>query len=478
MLTYQDYLAAGDAPRFIQRAIAAHRNSEAYRVAVDADLYDHRKNVTVNRYTRLLQEKTRNPLVDITAANNRIASNFFHRLNTQRCAYSLGNGVSFTRSGGRKADVDDTKRRLGPGFDTDLYHWGYMALIHGVAFGFWNVDRLHVFPLTEFVPLWDEDTGALRAGIRFWQLDREKPMTAVLYTEEGYTTYRTRDGMLCEAERRKPYIVSVARSDAAGEEVEGEDGYGMLPIVPMWGSSLRQSTLVGMREQIDSFDLIQSGFANDVMDCAKIYWLIQNCGGMTDEELQKFLDNLRIHHIAQVDSTSFDGSSRSALSPFVQDVPYMSNQAYLTHARAAIYEGFGGLDVHAVAAGATNDHIEAAYQPMDEEADDFEYQVIEAVQGVLRLMGIEDTPQFKRNRISDVKAQIEAVMLEAEYLDERAVLELLPNITVDMREAVLARKAQARAGKGGDDAHGTEGGGDGPVDGGAAGGQGRGAERP
>ena len=468
MLTYQDFLEAGDAPRFIQRAISEHRNSEAYRVAVDADLYDHRRNVTVNRYTRLLQEKTRNPLVDITAANNRIASNFFHRLNTQRCAYSLGNGVSFTRSG--PASADDTKARLGIRFDTDLYHWAYRALIHGVAFGFWNVDRLYVFPLTEFAPLWDEETGALRAGIRFWQLDRGRPMTAVLYTEAGYRTFRSGEAGLYETEGLRPYIVNVATSEAAGEVIEGEGGYGALPIVPMWGSRLHQSTLVGMREQIDSFDLIQSGFANDVMDCAKIYWLIQNCGGMTDEELQRFLDNLRIHHIAQVDSTSFDGSSRSALSPYVQDVPYMSNQAYLNHARAAIYEGFGGLDVHAIAAGATNDHIDAAYQPMDEEADDFEYQVIEAVQGVLRLMGIEDTPQFKRNRISDVKSQIEAVMLEAAYLDERAVLELLPNITVDMREALLARRAAARAGKGGDGPDEAAGDGGGPDGGGQAGG--------
>ena len=35
------------------------------------------------------------------------------------------------------------------------------VLIHGVSFLFWNVDRLHVFPLTEFAPLWDESTGAL-----------------------------------------------------------------------------------------------------------------------------------------------------------------------------------------------------------------------------------------------------------------------------------------------------------------------------
>ena len=455
MLTYRDYLAVGDALRFVAAAVSGHRHTMEYRIAADADLYDRRRNVTINRYVKLIQDRTRNPIVDITAANNRISSNFFHRLNTQRCAYSLGNGVSFTKkeqrvnARGTVYEADVVKERLGPGFDAALYEWAYKALIHGVAFGFWNLDRLHVFPLTEFVPVWDEETGGLRAGVRFWRVSVDRPWNAVLYTEEGYTAYRAREAGICmdfeEVAPMQPYVLQVDSTPADGETVVGKEDWGSLPIIPMWGSRLRQSTLIGMREQIDSYDLIQSGFANDVLDCAKIYWLIQNCGGMNDQDLQEFLDNIRIRHVAKVDTQSFDGTSRSALSPYVQDVPYESTAAYLTHARAAIYEGFGALDVHAIAAGATNDHIDAAYQPMDEEADDFEFQVIEAVQGLLRLMGIEDTPLFKRNRVANLKEQVEAVLMEAKYLDDETVLELLPNITVDMRRGILERRRAREA---------------------------------
>jgi hypothetical protein len=113
---------------------------------------------------------------------------------------------------------------------------------------------------------------------------------------------------------------------------------------------------------------------------------------------------------------------------------------YLDDIRAGIYEDFGGLDVHTVAAGATNDHIDAAYQPMDEEADDFEYQACEFIQQILALMGIEDTPIFKRNRISNEKEQVEMVMLEANYLDDETILSKLPNITPDEVAHILARK--------------------------------------
>lgn len=431
MLTFQDFEGDADRAGFIGRAINAHMSGEEYQTAVAADLYDRQKNATINGYVSMIRDRTRNPMVDITAANNRIASNFFHRLNTQRCAYLLGNGVTFSDP--------ETKGKLGARFDTDLSAWAYKALIHGVAFGFWNLDRLYVFPLTEFVPLWDEETGALRAGIRFWRLQEDKPMTAVVYTETGYATYRKAGGaegfLLVEGEQ--PYVVSVEHTEAGGDEITPGESYGALPIIPLWGSSLRQSTLVGMREKIDSFDLIQSGFANDLTDCAQIYWLIQNCGGMSDSDLQEFLDNLRLYHVAKVDTQSFDGDARSALSPYVQDIPYQGRQAYLNGIRASIYEDFGALDVHALAAGSTNDHIDAAYQPLDEEADQFEIQVIDALQNLLGLLGIEDVPLFKRNRVSNLKEQIEAVMLEKDVLDRATLLALLPNITVDMREAIL-----------------------------------------
>lgn len=444
MITYQDYEKATNKLEFLSAAIAKHMGSAEYGVAMAADQYDRQRNLTINQVVKLY-----NGMPDAEGADHRIASNFFNRLNTQRCAYLLGNGVSFTKketrvnAEGIQVQIDVTKERLGPRFDTALMEWGYLALIHGVAFGFWNYDRLMVFPLTQFVPLWDEETGALRAGIRFWRLDRDRPLRAELYEVDGYTLYRAPAGTvgwnLEEIAPKQAYIQRVARTAADGERVLEGINYPGLPVVPMWGSRLKQSTLIGMRGGIDAYDLIQSGFANDLEDCAQIYWLIQNAGGMTKDDLKAFLDDIKYRHVAQVDTTGFDGEPRGALSPYVQDVPFQGRGAFLAQMRAQIYEDFGALDVHTIAAGSTNDHIDAAYQSMDEQADQFEYQVIEAVQGVLMLMGVDDVPQFRRNRISNVKEQIEAVMLEASYLDQETVLDLLPNITVDMKPGILAR---------------------------------------
>lgn len=454
MVTYQDYLKSvqdfdGNVvperiASFVQYAIGVHKSSEDYEIAKTADLYDRQKNKTINEYVRTIFTLAGSPIEDFTASNNKIASNFFHRLNTQRCTYSLGYGISFAN------DVDGKKKEsLGLGFDNALYDAGYKALIHKVSFGFWNVDKLHVFPFTEFVPLWDEFDGTLKAGIRFWQIDDGKPMIAVLYELDGYTRFESvkkerKDAIgrteyydeLKLSEEKKPYAFTVRSNEAGDEEIVGDTVYSSLPIVPFWGSKLKQSTLVGMQQAIDSFDLIRSGFANDLTDCAEIYWLIENYGGMTEEDLARFRDRMKINHIVEVPAGG-DGQ----IKPYTQEIPYTARKTYLDDIRAGIYEDFGGLDVHEVHADSTNDHIKAAYQPMDENADDFEYQCIEFIRQILKIAGIEDdVPVFKRNQIYNEKEQVDMVISEAEYLDEETILKKLPNITPDEVAEILKRK--------------------------------------
>lgn len=446
MLTFQDFEREQNKAEFVRKAIQEHVASDEYKMAKVADVYDHEQNETINNYIQIMYSILGSPIEDFTASNAKITSNFFHRLNTQRCTYLLGNGVSFTEhkqtvldANGVSSVIDETKNILGKHFDHDLKKAGYYALIHGRCFGFWNVDQLKVFPVTEFKPILDEETGDIRAGIRFWRIDAKKPMYAVLYEEDGYTKYFTDEGAnnmnFKILQEKRAYRINYQYSEVDGEEVTGMENYSRIPIIQLWGSSLHQSTLTGMRNKIDSFDLIRSGFANDLTDCSQIYWILENCGGMSDAELAQFRDRLKINHIAVVDTA---GDAKA--SPYTQEIPYQARKQYLDDIRAQIYEDFGGLDVHTVAAGATNDHVDAAYQPMDEEADDFEYQILEFVQQILSLIGIEDTPQFKRNRISNQSEQTQMILSAADYLDDETVLRKLPFINVDEVVQILAKK--------------------------------------
>ena len=414
MKTYQDYVKArekGDIIGFIQTAISEYRTSDDYKIALDADEYEAERNVTIMQWVKQLYTMSGQLTQDFTSSNNRIASNFFHRLTTQRVSYSLGNGISFANAqteivNGKRVIVDSTKDVLGNDFDTAIYDAGDYARIHKVSYLFWNLDHVDVFKMTEFMPLFDEYDGKLKAGFRFWSLDwNNRPVTVVIYDMDGYEKYQTRPGskgldiMLIEPKRA--YKQQIAHNEVDPDEVVGESNYAdgsnnsLLPIVPFWGSKHHQSDLVGMRAKIDAYDLVKSGFADDLQDCAEIYWIVSNAMGMNDDDLAKFRDRIKLNHIAVADTDN------SPVTPYTQEIPVNARESLLNSLRTQIYEDYGGLDVHTVAAGATNDHIDAAYQPLDEEADDFEYQVIKAVRGILNIIGIDDMPIFNRNRISN-----------------------------------------------------------------------------
>jgi hypothetical protein len=445
--TYQDYLEykeKGQELDFITAAISEYRASPEYKIALDADEYEAERNPTIMEFTRWLYNGSGQRIVDSASANNRIASNFLHRLVTQRVAYSLGNGISFANAqklyqGGKWTVMDKTKEMLGKDFDTVLYTAGRYARLHRVSFLFWNLDHCDLFKATEFCPLFDENDGSLMAGIRFWSLDwGQKPVTVVVYEADGYTKYRTRPrskGLdLVELEPKRAYKQKIAHNEVDPDEIVGESNYSAIPIVPFWGSQHRQSDLVGMRSKIDAYDLVKSGFANDLEDCAQIYWIIGNALGMNDDDLAQFRDRLKFQHIAVMDTDNTN------ITQYQQEVPTAARTALIESLRAQIYEDYGGLDVHTVAAGATNDHIDAAYQPMDEEADDFEYQVIKAVRGILSIIGVDDIPIFQRNRLSNRMEQTQMVMMAANYLDDETVIRKLPFVTPDEVDGILARK--------------------------------------
>lgn len=425
MYTFQDYSKETDKLDFLRRLISNHEAAQPVKMAKQADLYDRQQNTGIAKFYRMVSDAAGRQEIDRGVAQNHIASNFFAQLNNQRCMYSLGNGIFFSANG----EKDEIKESLGSKFDTDLRTVAYKALIHGCAFGFWNMNRLYCFPITEFAPLWDEENGTLRAGVRYWRLQPDKPLYAVLYEEDGYTKYvsESKGGIdLKLLDEKRAYKQTVISAPMVDEAVVGSENYSALPIVPMWGSRLKQSTLVGMKGDIDAYDIVMSGFANDLQDCAEMYMLVENYGGMSNNELADFKNKLKYFHIANIDS-----SEGGRVSPVTNEIPYAARKEMLDQLRSKMYEDFGVLDVHTVEAGATNDHIEAGYQTMDIAADDFEYQIIEFVQQILALQGIDATPLFKRNKISNMAETVDMVIKEAPYLDTATILNKLPNITVD-----------------------------------------------
>ena len=434
MKTYQDFLEVAEKSdrermEFVLSAINNHKDSDLYKQAVIAKEYDAHRNVTIANFQKLLYTLNGKVIPDNYSPNYKLRSNFFANFITQETQYLLGNGVTLKK--------EENKAKLGAGFDTRLQDAAHDALVGGVSYGFWNLDHLEVFDVTEFVPLLDEENGALRSGIRFWQVCTSKPLRATLFEPDGFTQYIRLSGEeMMILEPKRGYVAVEATSEIDGTELLAYQNYPGFPIIPMYGNRAKQSELVGQREAIDCYDLIKSGFANTVDDASVIYWTISNAGGMDEIDMARFKESMRRIGVGLVDD---DGAKAEA---HTLTIPVEAREALLSRISDDLYRDFQMLDVTKLQGGQkTATEITAAYQSMDNKVDQFEYCVIDFLQALFKIVGIEDEPSFTRSKVTNQLEQTQMVLLAANYLDDEAILNKLPWLTQEEVTEILKRKA-------------------------------------
>ena len=415
---------------FVISAINEHKGSRQYMTASDADLYYKHQNPTIMRFQKFVYDQFGKAVPDVWSANNKIASNWYSYFTVQAIQYLLGNGVTF----GNK----NTKSKLGSDFDKRIQDLATMAKNGSVGFGFYNLDHIEAFSILEFAPLYDEDDGGLKAGIRFWQIDAAKPLRATLYELDGYTEYiKRKDEEITVYKEKRPYQQTVKSSKADGETILDGSNYPGFPIVPLWNVN-KQSDLVGNQGTIDAYDLMTSGLINNVSDGEFIYWILKNCGGMDAADDARFIEQLKLTHVGHA-----DGDDGASVDAHRVDVPFEASAEAIDRLEKQLYKDFMALKVEDISAkSVTNDQIMAAYEPLNQKTDQFEYQVTAFIKEILRLAGVEDEPTYTRSQMSNRKESIELVLSAAEYLDDEYITRKILTILGDGDKAdeVISRR--------------------------------------
>lgn len=416
---------------FILQAISRHKSSTAYCLAADAKLYYEGENPTISRYEKIIYDFQGRAHKDIYTANHKIKSQFFQFAVDQENNYLLGNGVTFKNG--------TTKDKLGSKaatFDSQIGLAAEYALVGGVSFGFWNLDHIDVFEITEFVPLEDEENGALTAGIRFWQIDDTKPLRCTLYELDGFTEYikRPSEDMKVLREKR-PYILHTNRAEVDKTAIYTGQNYPGFPIVPLKNNRKGLSELSGRRNTIDALDLCRSNMVNNVDEGNLIYWVLTNCGGMDDLDDVKFFERLKTLHVAHAGTEEGAGAE-----PHSIEAPFEGTSATIDMLSRELYEDFQAFDSSAVSAGnQTATAIKASYVPLDLKCDKFERQVTAFINGILELAGIDDEPSYTRNQIVNKQEEVQTVLMGAEYVTKEYITRKLLTVLgdADMAEGML-----------------------------------------
>jgi SPP1 family phage portal protein len=425
--------------KFVFDVIEEHKASRAYKIASIAEKYYAKKNVTIMQFQKVLYNMHGQSVPDMWSANYKLRTHFFRRFVTQQVQYVLSNGVTFQKK--------DTKDKLGKNFDTQMQKAAKKAMVDGVSFVFFNYDHIEVFCFADteidpgFAPLYDADTGSLMAGIRYWQPD-EKTTRATLYEADGYTEFEKVKDKISVIADKQSYKKTTISTKADGVIRVENGGYSALPIFPLYANDLHESELEGHRESIDCYDYIKSGLANDIDDTEGFFWVLKNSGGMDDVDIAKFRE--RMHTVKAVALDDID----SAAEAHTLDVPTAAREKMLEILKSDLYHDFQIVNVEALSASAkTATEIRAAYQPMDDKCGDFEYCLIDTIQSVLKLAGIDDEPTFHYNRIANQTEETNMIMTAAAVLGDELTIRKLPFLTpeeIEERIKDMGNEAMSR----------------------------------
>lgn len=434
MLTFQDYEEAISKTKketFILKAIKDYVASDTYIHALIAQDYYATDNTAIGNRMGYLERQMRKK-VNVTF--HRLRNGFFPKAVKRLVMYTMGNGATLE---------DDVKLKIDRKFDNKTIIAAINACVDSVSWGFVDIDHLTFFRVTEFVPLVDERTSQLRAGIRFWQIDENKPMYIELYEVDGITEYKASNKVtkIEETAEQRAYKQTV-RTDAFGTTPINGENYGVLPIFPLYANELATSELTtGLKALIDAYDFVSSDLADGITLIEGLYNLVHNYGG---DDMQQLL--AEIHAVKTILT---DGDAGGSLE--VIEIPFEAKRMALDLYEKRMYDDWllPNKNTNRGSGNITAREIEDAREDMNIKADLLEWQVAEFIENVLKLKGVDlMLPDYKRRTTNNDTETIQNIstQIAGEWIDEEQAIKLDPTIPTDDKEKLIARIALRDAG--------------------------------
>lgn len=402
--------------------IDRYKSCSDFITGLEANAYFRGENTEIMRKELLkadvIKTQTENgvkkTLTNKTVIGNRTSNNFLYRFIVQQNQLLLGNGVTLSD--------DELKKKLGRAFDTKLQETGEDALLHGVGWGYWNLDHIEFISSVKdaysgFVALCDEMTSRPMVGIQFWQIAPDKPMGVRLFEMDGVTVLRYRgggqDGTTVDEiiEKKRAYKTKTLR-DGLGTQVIGQENYPLLPVIPLYANSEKRSEFTpNIKSKIDLYDRIMADFGDNLERANDVYWVLNNFGGTTDDVVE-LID--QINRVKAVINQSNAVGGGATAEPRTIEVPYAARSTALELLKKSLYQDYMALDMDEIRGGSlTNVAIQTATANLNLKVDRFEWQCFDFVQNVLMLIGVKEDEiekiSFNRRNVNNDSETIQNI---------------------------------------------------------------------
>ncbi len=327
--------------KLIKRSQGKHR--KMVRESLQAERYYHKKNDILKRGARSMAGGE-NPM---RVADNRIPSNFYNILVNQKAAYLFTVPPTFD-IGSAKAN-ETIQKCLGDDFAKVCKNLCINASNCCVAWlHYWINDngefRYAVIDSKQAIPIWTNDLEKELSGfLRIYDQTNEDGKVYNIYEYwDAATCYafckenRADLGTLqfYDAYAAMPYD----RSDTFDGEATYTHDFGAVPFIPFLNNAECGNDLADIKELIDAYDKVYSGYLNDLEDIQEVIFLLT---GYEGESLAEFLQKLKKYKTVKLDGGE-DG--KAGLDTLTVDIPVEAREKMLSMTRKAIFEQGMGID--------------------------------------------------------------------------------------------------------------------------------------
>lgn len=417
MYTYSDFEEYAKTEEglleFITLAIEEHLTSNEYRIAKKATAYFKHQNPDIEAVEKLVYDLYGMAHEDLFSPNHKLANAYYPKIINQGVSHLLANGISFKNP--------DVKQQLGANLDGVVRKILTDAKNCGVSYGYFDGKKLIHIPFNEFKAIYDDYTGEIRAGIRFTQIDENKPLSITLYEADGFSEFVRESGeeIKRKAEKKRYDGVSVS-NDIEGVYERSEEATSILPIYPLYNLG-KQSDIVGNINILIAIDLVNSNLVNNVSQGELVYWVLKNQGGMDEVDDANFILNLIKRHVIHLDGDS-------DAQPHQIQVPFEANQTAAAMLKRQLYDNMDGVLTETLNAGnLTATAINSAYSDLRQHSSNLEYEVIEFMHGIFRIAGIPEDEEitFSYYETINPSEMIQNIIASAQFLGDAETTRLL-----------------------------------------------------
>ncbi len=447
------------AKKFIKKHIEGHVNFVA-RSREGWDYYRNSNSIKRNTYMDDMRKKAAQEINPLRNSDFRISHNWHQLLVNQKAAYLFTYAPGFdTGNHSLNMRINDI---LGEDFAKVAKDLCISASNVGVAWLHCWVDDNNLFryaevPAYQVVPVYsDKLDSKLETVLRSYIIrdDNAEEITR-------YEVWTDKEVSFFERKGKNDIVMSFLEGYETNTMTHD---MGYVPFIPFYNNSLKSGDLPMIKDLIDQYDLVVSGFANDLADVQEVIFILRNYGG---EDLNAFLTDLKRYKAIKVEN---DGTASGGGVEAMQiEIPVEARVKFLDILKKQIFISGQGVDPDPQNFGNSSGvALKYLYSLLEIKAGLLETEFRSGFNQLLRLIFhhlnvAEDTPVqqiYIRNAIVNDQETAGIAAQSVGIISEKTILQNHPWVEDAEQEAEqLAKEGQEESEEYGDkigEAHGQE----------------------